>query len=90
MLPASVFRPAIAVLSLVLVGAVLDAQRRDAFVGSRDHAAIRYSTADTHDPVAASYADRILFLADGRLVAEKPRQSADEISRFMLGMEVAA
>ncbi len=44
----------------------------------------------THDPVAASYADRILFLADGRLVAEKPRQRADEISRFMLGMEVAA
>ena len=47
------FLPAIAVLSLVLVGAGVDAQRRDAFVGSRDHAAIRYSTADTHDPVAA-------------------------------------
>ncbi len=44
----------------------------------------------THDPVAASHADRILFLADGRLVAEKPRQSAEAISRFMLDMEVAA
>ena len=47
------FRLASAVLSLVLVGAAVGAQRRDAFVGSRDHAAIRYSTAETNDPVAA-------------------------------------
>jgi putative ABC transport system ATP-binding protein len=44
----------------------------------------------THDPIAASYADRILFLADGRVVEEKTRSSAEEISAFMLGMERAA
>jgi putative ABC transport system ATP-binding protein len=44
----------------------------------------------THDPIAASYADRILFLADGRLVEDLPRSSAEEISRFMLGMERAS
>jgi putative ABC transport system ATP-binding protein len=38
----------------------------------------------THDPVAASHADRVLFLGDGRLVADKPRQSAEEISAFIL------
>ncbi|PJJ63352.1 ABC transporter ATP-binding protein [Compostimonas suwonensis] len=43
----------------------------------------------THDPVAASYADRILFLADGRLVHDRGRSSAEEISRFMLTMESA-
>ncbi|MCI2958771.1 ABC transporter ATP-binding protein [Agromyces atrinae] len=44
----------------------------------------------THDPIAASYADRIVFLADGRIVDEHPRSSAEEISRIMLGMESAA
>ncbi|THG33321.1 ABC transporter ATP-binding protein [Naasia lichenicola] len=43
----------------------------------------------THDPIAASYADRILFLADGRLVSDLPRSSASDISRFMLEMEAA-
>jgi putative ABC transport system ATP-binding protein len=42
----------------------------------------------THDPIAASYADRILFLADGRVVEERERTSAEEISRVILGMEV--
>jgi putative ABC transport system ATP-binding protein len=41
----------------------------------------------THDPIAASYADRVLFLADGRVVRDLPRTSADEISSQMLGME---
>jgi putative ABC transport system ATP-binding protein len=41
----------------------------------------------THDPIAASYADRILFLADGKVVEERERSSAEEISRYMLGME---
>jgi putative ABC transport system ATP-binding protein len=41
----------------------------------------------THDPVAASYAERILFLADGRIVEDRGRSTAAEISRFMLGME---
>jgi putative ABC transport system ATP-binding protein len=44
----------------------------------------------THDPIAASYADRILFLADGRIVEDRPRSSADEISRIILGLEAAA
>jgi hypothetical protein len=35
------------------VGAGVTAQRRDAFVASRDHAAIRYSTGETNNPVAA-------------------------------------
>jgi putative ABC transport system ATP-binding protein len=43
----------------------------------------------THDPVAASFADRIVFLADGRLVEERGRSSAEQISAIMLGMEAA-
>ena len=42
----------------------------------------------THDAVAASHADRVLFLGDGRLVADKPRQSAEEISAYMLATEL--
>jgi hypothetical protein len=37
----------------VLVSVAVSAQRRDAFVASRDHAAIRYSTAETTDAAAA-------------------------------------
>ncbi|WP_029145619.1 ABC transporter ATP-binding protein [Microbacterium luticocti] len=44
----------------------------------------------THDPVAASHADRVLFLGDGRIVADKPRQSAEEISAYMLANELDA
>ena len=44
----------------------------------------------THDPVAASYADRIVFLADGRIVDERGRSTAQEISGYMLAMESAA
>ncbi len=33
----------------------------------------------THEPHAASFADRIVFLADGRVVDEMPASSADEI-----------
>ena len=44
----------------------------------------------THDPMAASHADRVLFLGDGRLVADKSRQSAEEISAYMLSAEVSA
>src|SRR5688572_12287780 len=40
-------------LSLILVGAGVTAQRRDAFVLSRDHPAIRYTAAEAKDPVAA-------------------------------------
>ncbi len=33
----------------------------------------------THDPVAASYADRVVFLADGRIVSELHEPTADSI-----------
>jgi putative ABC transport system ATP-binding protein len=59
---------------------------------------LRSATADygqsiamvTHDPIAASYADRVIFLADGRIVDDRARSSATEISQFMLSMESAA
>lgn len=44
----------------------------------------------THDPIAASFADRILFLADGKVVEDRGRSTASEISQYMLGMEAAA
>ncbi|MBX3195063.1 MAG: ABC transporter ATP-binding protein [Microbacteriaceae bacterium] len=44
----------------------------------------------THDPIAASYADRVIFLADGTVVEDRARMDAAEIGAFMLGMEVAA
>ncbi|AWB86597.1 ABC transporter ATP-binding protein [Mycetocola zhujimingii] len=44
----------------------------------------------THDPIAASYADRTLILADGRIVHELGRESAEKISGFMLAMEERA
>jgi len=44
----------------------------------------------THDPVAASYADRILFLADGRVVQDRGHMEAAEIATYMLAMEQAA
>jgi putative ABC transport system ATP-binding protein len=33
----------------------------------------------THDPVAAAYSDRVLFLADGRIVHELARPTADDV-----------
>jgi putative ABC transport system ATP-binding protein len=33
----------------------------------------------THDPVAASYADRVVFLADGRIVDEMTEPTADRV-----------
>ena len=44
----------------------------------------------THDPVAASYADRIVFLADGRIVDERARSTPEQISGYMLAMEKVA
>jgi len=41
----------------------------------------------THDPIAASFADRVLFLGDGRIVADKPRQTPEQISAHMLRTE---
>jgi putative ABC transport system ATP-binding protein len=40
----------------------------------------------THDPVAASVADRVVFLADGRLVADLARPSVHEIADRMVAL----
>jgi putative ABC transport system ATP-binding protein len=37
----------------------------------------------THDPTAASYADRVIFLADGRLVDEMHAPTADQVLDYM-------
>ena len=42
----------------------------------------------THDPRAASIADRILFLSDGRIVKDMGRSSEDEIVDAMKGLGV--
>lgn len=41
----------------------------------------------THDPVAASHADRILFLADGRIVSDRGAMTPEQISETMLHLE---
>jgi putative ABC transport system ATP-binding protein len=38
----------------------------------------------THDPVAASYADRVVLLADGHLVADLIRPNQDEIAERLV------
>jgi len=37
----------------------------------------------THDPTAASYADRVIFLADGHVVGEMHSATADEVLDYM-------
>ena len=44
----------------------------------------------THDPRAASYADRVVFLADGQLVNELRKPSADEVFEVMKNLDVDA
>ena len=44
----------------------------------------------THDPIAASYADRIILLNDGRIVDDRGRSTADQISTLMLAMETSS
>jgi putative ABC transport system ATP-binding protein len=41
----------------------------------------------THDPVAASYADRVVFLADGRLVGELVSPTAQAVAETMTRLE---
>ncbi|TWP34026.1 ABC transporter ATP-binding protein [Leekyejoonella antrihumi] len=43
----------------------------------------------SHDPIAASYADRVVVLADGRLVADHGRLTAQQISQLLLTAEGA-
>jgi putative ABC transport system ATP-binding protein len=44
----------------------------------------------THDPVAASYADRVVFIADGMIVQDVPRNDAKALSDIILMLEVTA
>jgi putative ABC transport system ATP-binding protein len=41
----------------------------------------------THDPVAASYADRVVFLADGRIVDELDNPTADRVLERMKALD---
>ena len=41
----------------------------------------------THDPRAASYADRVVFLADGQIVQELSRPSADDVFEVMKNLD---
>ena len=41
----------------------------------------------THDPVAAGYADRVLFLADGKIVDEMIDPTADKVLERMKGFD---
>ncbi|HYN94338.1 MAG TPA: ABC transporter ATP-binding protein [Pilimelia sp.] len=43
----------------------------------------------THDPAAAAYADRVVFLADGRIVAETAAPTADVILHTMAELDRA-
>jgi putative ABC transport system ATP-binding protein len=43
----------------------------------------------THDPVAASYADRVLFLADGRIVDEMSAPTADRVLERMKAFDTS-
>jgi putative ABC transport system ATP-binding protein len=44
----------------------------------------------THDPVAASYADRVVFLADGRVAGEEFEPTAHSVAARLAGLEPAA
>ena len=65
---------------------------RDVLALLRDAATRRGQTIVmvTHDPIAASHADRVVVLGDGRIVADRPRSSAEQISALMLALEAAA
>ena len=43
----------------------------------------------THDPGAASHTDRVVFLADGRIVDEMREPTADAVLERMKGFEKA-
>ncbi|MFJ5279633.1 ABC transporter ATP-binding protein [Streptomyces parvulus] len=43
----------------------------------------------THDASAAAYADRVVFLADGRIVEDMPSPTADRVLDRMKGFEAA-
>lgn len=44
----------------------------------------------THDPMAAAYADRVIFLADGRIADALERPTAEAVAARMTRLEVSA
>ncbi|HXT91582.1 MAG TPA: ABC transporter ATP-binding protein, partial [Trebonia sp.] len=44
----------------------------------------------THDPMAAAYADRVIFLADGRVTDTLARPTAEAVAAHMARLEVSA
>jgi putative ABC transport system ATP-binding protein len=44
----------------------------------------------THDPMAAAYADRVIFLADGRIADTLERPTAETVAARMTRLEVSA
>ncbi len=40
----------------------------------------------THDPAAAAWADRVVFLADGRIVAELADPTAEKVAARMMAV----
>jgi putative ABC transport system ATP-binding protein len=44
----------------------------------------------THDPMAAAYADRVIFLADGRIADTLERPTAEAVAAHMTRLEVSA
>jgi putative ABC transport system ATP-binding protein len=44
----------------------------------------------THDPIAASYADRIVLVVDGRIVGDHGRLTAREVSDLLVDLELPA
>jgi putative ABC transport system ATP-binding protein len=41
----------------------------------------------THDPVAAAHADRVVFLADGRIAGEKRQPSVEAVAGQMTALD---
>jgi len=44
----------------------------------------------THDPIAASYADRVVLLADGRMVGDLPNPTADDVIDALRRLELSS
>jgi putative ABC transport system ATP-binding protein len=70
----------------------------DSRAGHQVLAFLRHSVTDlgqtivmvTHDPTAASYADRVVFLADGHLVDELRQPTADAVLDRLKGLDALA
>jgi putative ABC transport system ATP-binding protein len=72
-------------------GALDSASSRNVLAILRDLAGSRGQTIImvTHDPIAAAYAERVIFLADGRLVGELLRPTAETVAGRLATLEGA-